>query len=173
MGGGRYSGPERRRPGRPWAKRSSQGAVPGAIVSTGSDSRAKPARKAFHVLLGLAAWAAFLSLWVWQIRDYLPAHWIGGLTMIGVGALVFATLTPLWVRWNRNIYRRRHSRRSPIVHHVAFETDRLGRDLVISPEVHLNPTRITVDLDQTTGTKRYHAPDHEASSITRETGDVA
>lgn len=111
-----------------------------------------------HALLGVTAWAGFLSLWVWQIDGYLPTHWMGGLIMIGVGAAGYAILTPLCVWWNRNIYRRHHKRRSPIICEVGFKTDRLGRKLLIRPAVLLHPTRVTVDLDEANETKRYLVP---------------
>jgi hypothetical protein len=95
---------------------------------------------------------------VWQIDGYLPVHWLGGLVLIGAAVLGYGIFTPLWVWWNRNIYRRRHERRSPIVCHAGLTTDRLGRKLSISPAVLLHPARIAIDLDETKKTKRYFVP---------------
>jgi hypothetical protein len=169
----RFDGLGHRGPGHAWATSTPQGVVSGAMVSTGADSLAGPARQVLHALVGVGAWAGFLSLWAWQIDGYLPVHWIGGLIMIGVGVVGYATLTPLWVRWNRNIYRRHHNRRSPIVCDVDFKTDRLGRKLLISPAVLLHPTLITVDLDETNGTKRYLVPAPKAEPLAPEAEPLA
>ena len=161
-----YRGPERRRPGRPWVDRplaGRDGDTPARErasrrVSTGSHAGISRARSALHVAAGAAGWAIFAALWVWQLKVYVPAHWLGGILLLVAIAAAYSLLTPGWVWWNRNIYRRRHRRRSALEREVAMDRDTLGRRLLIAPEVLLNPAvvRVTVDADGTV--KRYDVP---------------
>jgi hypothetical protein len=131
-------------------------------------------RQSLHAAIGVCAWGAFAALWAWQLNGYLPNQWLDGLFLIAFALVAYAVATPLWVMWNRNIYRRRHNRLAPTICQVSFTTDRLGRQLVIAPAIGRNSNRITIDLDEANGAKHYAAPDPEAEPpAAQEIGRVA
>jgi len=75
--------------------------------------------------------------------------------MAGTLAL-FTVLTLGWVRWNRNIYRRRHRRKAPLVQAVSFVQDTQGRTIVAPPELRERSGEIVVSLTgPELGVKRY------------------
>jgi hypothetical protein len=154
-----YTGPERRRAGRPWAGRAPATSTRRAErrVASGSAANIGPGRTALHVLAGVAGWAGFAALWVWQIRVFVPHRWFDGVQLIAVLVAAFGLVTPVWVWWNRNIYRRRHRRTAPMVRPVQFERDSLGRRLVISSGVRLNPAEVIVTAGEDGASKRYEA----------------
>lgn len=101
----------------------------------------------------------------WQLKVYVPAEWLGGVSLLVAVAAAFTALTPAWVWWNRNIYRRRHRRRTPLVREVGMERDALGRELLVAPEVLLNPTEVRVTVDSGGAVKRYDVPPPVAPSV--------
>lgn len=137
---------ERRRVGRPWADRPPPVAEGRHRVATGSGSRASPGRKVAHGLAGVASWVGFGWLWVLQVTQHLPSAW--ALELLGlVGTLLlFTGLTLGWVRWNRNIYRRRHRRTAALVKPVSVAEDTLGRRITASADPYLRRGEITISL---------------------------
>jgi hypothetical protein len=152
-------------------------------VATGSRSRAQRARKAAHGIAGVASWLGFAALWTWQILVNVPANWPVDVVVIAGTLALFGVLTPLWVGWNRNIYRRRHRRTTPISHEVDFTRDKLGRRIVAERGVALgrrivpadtmigaNPRRIRISLSED-GTEKHYAV--EAGPAASARGDEA
>lgn len=142
---------ERRGPGRPWAQPPVPVSAGEHSVVTGSASRASPGRKVAHGLVGGAAWLGFGWLWVVQITQHLPVEWKLELTGIAGTLAAFTVLTLGWVRWNRNIYRRRHRRTAALVQPVSFARDTLGRRITASADLHHRRGEIVISL---AGSKR-------------------
>lgn len=117
----------------------------GRRVVTGLNTRISGARAALHAGLGVLGWLILAALWVWQFA-YVPDRWLDGLTLLGIILGVYVVLTPLWVAWNRGIYRRRHRRTTPLLRAVRFERDSLGRAIVGAPFTEIAPELVRVSL---------------------------
>ncbi|MDQ3630490.1 MAG: hypothetical protein M3417_04270 [Actinomycetota bacterium] len=142
---------ERRGPGRPWADRPLPASAGEHRVVTGSASRASRGRKVAHGLAGGAAWVGFGWLWVLQITQHLPPEWEKELIGIAGTLAAFTVLTLGWVRWNRDIYRRRHRRTVALVQPVSFARDTLGRRITASADLRHRRGEIVISL---TGSER-------------------
>jgi hypothetical protein len=86
-------------------------------------------------------------LWVWQVRaGHVPAAWRPAVEVVAAGGAVFGAFSVVWIRWNRNIYRRRHNRRAPLLTAVQFDVDAVGRQIVVDAEdQHAGHVVVTVD----------------------------
>jgi hypothetical protein len=112
-------------------------------------------RSCAHAAVGAAAWVLLGALWLWQIEaHHVPAHWLLTVAVVLGVTIVFAGLCVGWVSWNRNIYRRRHNRRVPIVSDVQFDSDALGRLIVASDEGRL-ASHLIVEIDAAASRKHY------------------
>jgi hypothetical protein len=126
-------------------------------VATGSASRSSLLRKLAHAFVGGAGWLSLGGLWVWQIRDgHVPADWLPVVSVIAAGAVIFAAASVAWIKWNRNIYGRRHNRLTPIVAGVQFEIDAVGRTIVASDEDR-KADYVVVRIDSAAAEKHYLA----------------
>ncbi len=105
--------------------------------------------------MGVAAWAGFGWLWYLQITQHLPDQWRSEVGGIGILLVAFTVLTLAWVRWNRNIYRRRHRRVAPLVVPVSFAHDTQGRQIAAPLRLGQSAGEIVVSLDATRNVKRY------------------
>jgi hypothetical protein len=124
-------------------------------VATGSASRSSRFRKFAHACVGVAGWLLLAGLWVWQVHaGHVPPNWLPVVSVIAGGALTFATASVAWIKWNRNIYSRRHNRLTPIVTDIQFEVDALGRTIVASNEGR-QANHIVVVIDPTADEKHY------------------
>lgn len=93
-------------------------------------------------------------LWAWQAETHdIPANWAIVVAATGAGGIALAALSVAWVRWNQDIYRRRHRRLTPLVADVQFELDAVGRHVVAASDV-LAGSRIVIRIDEA-GVKRY------------------
>jgi membrane protein implicated in regulation of membrane protease activity len=130
-------------------------ARPQQVPLTGSRTRASRPRRAAHVAAGVASWLALAALWVWQLGTFVPASWFDGVATILVLLAVWSGFSVVWVAWSRNIYRRRHSRTTPVVRDVDFTHDALGRRIIAPPRLagaQGGHVLVTVGDD---GAKRY------------------
>lgn len=124
-------------------------------VATGSASRASTRGRFVHILVGVLGWAAFDALALWQFTSYAPANLALDLKMLAACAAGFWLGGIAWVRWNRDIHRRRHRRTAPIVQPVDFTRDVLGRPVAAAGDLLDEPGRIVVCVDPVTGVKFY------------------
>ncbi|HEY4809934.1 MAG TPA: hypothetical protein VIH71_02645 [Solirubrobacteraceae bacterium] len=104
--------------------------APRSVALTGSRSSTRRRQRLAHLLIGAASWLVLAALWVWQLKVYVPADWLGGVELILVLLAGWACFSVVWVVWCRNIYRRRHRRTSPLKREVDFERDTLGRRIL-------------------------------------------
>lgn len=124
-------------------------------VATGSASRASRLRAGAHAAVGAAGWLLLGFLWLWQFEaDHVPSDWMTTVAVTTGGALAFAASCVGWVCWNRSIYRRRHNRRAPIASQIQFESDALGRAIVVS-EGGRDASRVVIDIDSDADVKYY------------------
>jgi len=130
---------------------------PAPRVATGARSRASAGRRALHVAIGAGSWLAFAGLWAWQLNVSVPPTWPLALAALAAVLLAYSLLVPAWVRWNRNIFRRRHRRTAAAVHPVDFSHDMLGRTVAVAPELDLDPKTIVVTVSGDDATKLYRA----------------
>lgn len=158
---GAHPGPERRSADRPWANRPVERPAPGRDpapsrrVATGGSARTTVRRRVLHGAVGLAGWVLFAALWAWQLEVHVPERWFYALALIGLWLGGWAVATPVWIWWNRSIYRRRHRRTESLVQSVDFTRDALGREVIAAPEVRLNPSAVIVSLARDGAAKRY------------------
>jgi len=129
----------------------------GFDVGTGARSRATPARKAFHILLGVLSWVGFAALWVWQLEVSVPADWGVAVAGLVVVLAIYGIYVTGWVAWNRNIYRRRHRRTEALEIEVGFERDSLGRSINADPRLVLHPGEVVVTVSDDEQVKHYVA----------------
>jgi hypothetical protein len=124
-------------------------------VATGSSSRASRLRAGGQAAVGAAGWLLLAFLWLWQFQaHHVPSSWAVTIAAVAGGVVVFAALCLLWVGWNRNIYGRRHNRRTPIVSEIQFERDALGRTIVIG-DGRRDAAELVVTLDGAAALKHY------------------
>jgi hypothetical protein len=108
-----------------------------------------------HIGVGGAGWLLLGLLWLWQFKTReIPGDWPIVVTAAAGGGLALAVLSVAWVRWNQDIYRRRHRRRTPLIAAVQFEKDAVGRRIVAPPE-GLDGSRILIRVDGATAVKSY------------------
>lgn len=125
-----------------------------SVALTGSRSRASDARRAVHVVLGAVSWIGFVLLWMWQLEVYVPSTWLYSICLIAVILAAWVVFTICWVRWNRNIYARRHRRTAPVRQEVAFDEDSLGRPISAASGIRAAEGQIIVSVDEA-GAKTY------------------
>jgi hypothetical protein len=126
----------------------------GRQVATGSASRSTRSAKTLHICAGGAGWVLLGLLWLWQFESRaIPRDWALVITAAAGGWLALAALSMIWVRWNQDIYRRRHRRRTPLIAPVQFETDAVGRRIVAADG--LDGSRIVIRIDRAAALKRY------------------
>jgi hypothetical protein len=126
-------------------------------VATGSASRSSRLRKLAHASVGAAGWLLLGVLWIWQIHaGHVPTNWLPVVSVIAGGGVTFATASVGWIRWNRNIYSRRHNRLTPIVAGIQFEFDAVGRTIVASDEGR-QANHVVVRIDPAAAEKHYLA----------------
>jgi hypothetical protein len=149
---------------------------PSAISLTGSRSGTTRRRRIVHVLVGGGSWIALAALWIWQLRVYVPADWLGGVELIAVLFAGWSCLSVAWVAWCRNIYVRRHRRTAPLTRAVGFERDPLGRRIVAPPGIGAARGQILVSVPEH-DVKRYRpAPLRQPDAVPaadRDAGRVA
>jgi hypothetical protein len=86
-------------------------------------------RRAAHIFIGVASWAAFLTLWWMLVRDgRVPAAALRS-TAVELGAVAGLVLavTGWWVRHNIAIYRRKGPRTGVTSAPARTDRDTLGR----------------------------------------------
>lgn len=133
---------------------------PTPISLTGSRTRTSRRRQLGHVLLGVASWIALAALWVWQLATYVPANWLDGVELIGALLAGWVCFSVVWVAWCRDIYRRRHTRTTPLKRTVEFEHDTLGRPVLAPPGIAGARGQVLISVSED-GVKRYRiAPPH-------------
>ena len=125
-----------------------------SVALTGSGTRASKPRRAIQIALGALSWIGFALLWLWQLEVYIPATWLYSICLIGSILGVWILFTICWVRWNRNIYARRHRRNSPVRQEVAFYQDTLGRPILAPGGIRAAEGQVIVSVDGA-GNKRY------------------
>jgi hypothetical protein len=124
-------------------------------VATGSASRSSRLRKLAHVSAGAAGWLLLGGLWIWQIRaGHVPTDWLPVVSVIVGGAVTFATASVGWIKWNRNIYGRRHNRLTPVASGIQFEVDAVGRTIVACDEGR-QANHVVVRIDAAAAEKHY------------------
>jgi hypothetical protein len=133
-------------------------------VASGSDARTSPGRLALHVAVGVLGWAAIAGLWVWQLEVFVPANWLAGLKLIAIFLAITALFTPTWVWWNRNIYRRRHRRKMPLLRSVDFTEDALGRRIAAAPDELARAAEIEISVTDE-GRIKVYAPVPDARRL--------
>ena len=125
-----------------------------SVALTGSASRAGESRRAIQIVLGGLSWIGFALLWLWQLEVYVPSTWLYSICLIAIILAVWIVFTIAWVRWNRNIYSRRHRRTSPVRQEVSFYEDTLGRPIKALGGIRAAEGQIIVSVDDD-GNKRY------------------
>lgn len=125
-----------------------------SVALTGSRSRASDGRRAVQIALGALSWIGFGALWMWQLEVYVPSTWLYSITLIAIILAAWIAFTVCWVRWNRNIYARRHRRTTPVRQEVSFTEDSLGRPIVAPGGIRAADGQIIVSVDED-GAKRY------------------
>ena len=125
-----------------------------SVALTGSRSRASGPRRAVQIALGGLSWIGFTLLWMWQLEVYVPSTWLYSICLIAIILAAWVVLTICWVRWNRNIYARRHRRTAPVRQEVAFDEDSLGRPIRASSGIRAAEGQIIVRVDSD-GAKTY------------------
>lgn len=134
---------------RPDPERSRQ-----SVALTGSRSRSSTPRRVFQIALGVLSWIGFGLLWMWQLEVYVPSTWLYSICLIAVILAGWIVFTVCWVRWNRNIYSRRHRRTAPVRKEVSFTQDSLGRPISAPGGIRAAEGQIIVDVDDD-GAKTY------------------
>lgn len=124
------------------------------VALTGSSSRASGPRRALQIALGALSWVGFGLLWLWQLEVYVPATWLYSICLIAIILGTWILFTIGWVRWNRNIYDRRHRRTTPVRMEVGFEHDSLGRPIRASGGIRAAEGQVLISVDED-GAKRY------------------
>ncbi len=76
---------------------------------------------------------------------------------IVIALVVFSAWMLAWVRWNRNIYKRRHRRRHPLVQEVSFTHDTRGRRIVAPPGTLTRRGETVVWIDPSDEVKHYES----------------
>jgi|GEM_PF-6271854 len=124
-------------------------ARPSSVALTGSLSRSSRWQRLGHVLAGVASWIALASLWIWQLKTYVPSNWLGAIELIFLLLAGWTCFSLGWVAWCRNIYRRRrrHRRTRPLIRAVDFGHDTLGRKIVASPGIGSVRGQLIVSVD--------------------------
>jgi len=140
---------------------------PTPISLTGSRTRTTRRRRVGHVLLGVASWVALAALWAWQLAVYVPANWLDGVELIGVLLAGWVCFSVAWVVWCRDIYRRRHTRTTPLKRTVDFERDMLGRPVVAPPGLAAARGQVLISVSED-GAKRYRIAPPRALEQTSE-----
>ena len=143
--------------GSPPAAAPTASALAATGVATGSASRASRSRAGVHAAVGGFGWLLLALLWLWQVEArHVPSAWPSVVALVGAGAVAFGVLCVVWLRWNRNIYRRRHRRRAAIVAEVQVTADALGRRIVGLDE-RRHARHVIVDVDGSARVKHYRA----------------
>ncbi len=127
-----------------------------SVALTGSASRAGKGRRAVQAALGALSWVGFALLWMWQLEVYVPSTWLYSICLIAIILAAWIVLTICWVRWNRNIYARRHRRNTPVRQEVSFDQDTLGRPIKAPGGIRAAEGQIMVSVDGD-GNKRYES----------------
>lgn len=135
-----------------------------SVALTGSASRANPLRRAFQAALGALSWIGFALLWVWQLEVYVPSTWMYSICLIAIILAAWIVFTIAWVKWNRNIYARRHRRTTPVRMEVEMAEDSLGRPIVASGGIRAAEGQIFIDVDES-DRKRYYRPRKRVPSV--------
>lgn len=124
-------------------------------VATGSASRSSPWTKAAHICIGGGGWLLLGLLWLWQAetRD-IPRDWLIVVAATVGSGFALAVLSTAWVRWNQNIYRRRHNRHKPLLAEVQFELDAVGRQIIAESDERKG-SQIVISVDRAAAVKHY------------------
>lgn len=106
------------------------GTTPG-ILNT-----ARGFRRVWHLLIAGAAWALFVRWW-WIVLDRgVSPFQVTATVLFLIGSIVVVVaVTGLWVLHNLRIAQKRPRRRSTREMKLEWTRDRLGRPLVLAPEM--------------------------------------
>jgi hypothetical protein len=131
------------------------GALRADGIATGSASRASLARAGAHATAAAAAWFLLVCLWLLQFHGrHIPDSWRTSVFAVAGGVVLFAGFCVAWVTWNRNIYRRRHQRVTPVSTDVQFTHDALGRRIVERKQGR-QASQLVVEIDEASAFKHY------------------
>ncbi len=125
---------------------------------------ANPVRHAFHGLICVLGWVAFVwYLYAVLLRPLERDAVFTFLLLVAYGACI-AMINEMWIRFNSRLSRRLARRQQPRLLEFTATADKIGRRLEGADWSRLRQTsHIWIQIDEATRTKRYRAdsPDLE------------
>lgn len=107
-------------------------------------------------LAGIVAWAVFAGAWVFVLRRPGAVLLTRELLVIPASAVLVASVSALWIRHNRRIYRRKGPRRGIPADSGPPVQDRLGRPVALDLSALRGVQEVV--LETTSLGKTYRSP---------------